>query len=192
MTPKPLRVADYDPIWPTRFLTIARDLRDRLGEVATRIDHIGSTAVPGLPAKDLIDIQITVDRLDDADRWPDELLTGLLRRQRGTADDHSPPGYPTDAAEWTRHYWSDRQRVHVHVREAGRLNQRFALLFRDYLRADPVAAQAYGQLKRALVLAAPDNWDTYYAVKEPAFGLIIAGAEQWALRSRWLPMPSDA
>jgi GrpB-like predicted nucleotidyltransferase (UPF0157 family) len=83
--------------------------------------------------------------------------------------------------------------IHVHVRQDGRLNQRYALLFRDYLRADATAAAAYGLMKRALAeVAAPDDWDTYYAVKDPACDLIMAGAEQWALRTAWTPGPSDA
>ncbi len=59
----------------------------------------------------------------------------------------------------------------------GRLNQRYALLFRDYyLRADAAAAGAYGQVKRALAQAVPDDWDTYYAtVKDPACDLIMGG-----------------
>lgn len=83
--------------------------------------------------------------------------------------------------------WSQRQAVHVHVREAGRANQRYALLFRDYLRADARAADAYAAVKRALATAAPDDFDTYYAVKDPACDLIIAGAEQWAERTDWTP-----
>ncbi|MGH8974150.1 MAG: GrpB family protein [Acidimicrobiia bacterium] len=184
---------DYDPGWPARFRETGTALRNRLGERALRMDHIGSTAVPGLAAKDVIDVQITVASLDAADAWPDELLPKLERRYRGTADDHVPPGADPDPRHWTKHYWSQRLALHVHVREDGRLNQRYALLFRDYLRADATAAAAYGLMKRALAeAAAPDDWDTYYAIKDPACDLIIAGAEQWALRTGWRPGPSDA
>lgn len=188
---KRLVIADYDPRWPSRFAEIAEGLRDHLdNSVVLRIDHIGSTAVPGLAAKDLIDVQLTVARLDAVDEWPDELLAGLVRRPGITAD-HVPPGAPTDPAEWTKRYWSRRQHVHLHVREQGRLNQRYALLFRDYLRADAAAAGAYGHLKRALATAAP-GWDTYYAVKDPACDLIIAAAEHWAARVGWTVSESDA
>jgi GrpB-like predicted nucleotidyltransferase (UPF0157 family) len=80
----------------------------------------------------------------------------------------------------------------VHVRQEGRLNQRYALLFRDYLRADPGAAGAYGQLKQALAEAAGRDWDTYYSVKDPACDLIMAAAEQWAVRVGWHPHECDA
>jgi GrpB-like predicted nucleotidyltransferase (UPF0157 family) len=71
--------------------------------------------------------------------------------------DHVPLGLPPDPDEWTKLHWSDGRSIHLHVREEGRLNQRYALLFRDYLRADQIAAGAYGLLKRALAeLAAGD------------------------------------
>ena len=128
MPDKPLVICDYQPTWAEQFRELGTALRAKLGDRALRIDHIGSTAVPGLAAKDLIDVQLTVRRLDDADTWPDELLNGLMRRTNAT--DHVPAGASTDAKEWGKRYWSRRQRVHVHVRENGRLNQRYALLFR--------------------------------------------------------------
>ena len=73
-------IVDHDPAWPDRFTAIAAELRERVGDDAVRIDHIGSTSVPDLAAKDVIDLQITVARLGDADAWPDELLPGLIRR----------------------------------------------------------------------------------------------------------------
>lgn len=151
---KPLVISDHDPTWPDRFRGIGESLRGQLGAEVLRIDHIGSTAVPGLPAKNLIDVQVTVGHLVDADQWPDELLPGLDRRPEITLD-HIPPGASADPREWTKRYWSARQAVHVHVREHGRLNQRYALLFRDYLRADSAAAGAYGLVKRALAQAVP-------------------------------------
>jgi GrpB-like predicted nucleotidyltransferase (UPF0157 family) len=187
---KPLVIVDYDPAWPGRFRAIAQRLRERLGSDAERIDHIGSTAVPGLPAKDIIDIQITVVDLDGADAWPDQLVDGIVRSQRGTAGDHAPAGR-ADGHDWAKHYWSGSG-AHVHVRELGRANQRYALLFRDYLRADPAAAESYGRLKRALAMAADGDWDRYYAVKDPACDLIMAAAEEWVRRTAWTPDGSDA
>jgi GrpB-like predicted nucleotidyltransferase (UPF0157 family) len=191
-TPTPLRIVDYDVTWPYRFDKLGRALRERLGAGALRIDHIGSTAVPGLAAKDVIDIQVTVASLETADAWPDELLPQVLRTHRGTAYDHVPPGLTEEVREWTKHLWFMPRSVNVHVREDGRLNQRYALLFRDYLRADTTAAAAYEMVKRALAGVAQDDWDLYYAVKDPACDLIIAGAEQWALRTGWTAGPSGA
>jgi GrpB-like predicted nucleotidyltransferase (UPF0157 family) len=187
---RPLRLADYDPAWPQRFAEIAGQLRDVIPDGVLRIDHIGSTAVPGLAAKDVIDIQITIDELAEAEAWPDELLPGLVRQPQNNRD-HVPDGASDDDAEWTKQMWSRPQSVHLHVREAGRANQRYALLVRDFLRADRLAAGGYERLKRALALHAPDDWDAYYAVKDPACDLILSGAEQWALRTHWNPGDSD-
>ena len=71
---RPVVVTSYQPHWVDEFTLIARHIRDLFGRAAIRIDHIGSTAVPGLGAKDVIDIQITVSDLDEADG-----LTSLLR-----------------------------------------------------------------------------------------------------------------
>jgi GrpB-like predicted nucleotidyltransferase (UPF0157 family) len=188
---QPIVIRDHQPGWPTRFRSVAQDLRARLGDAALRIDHIGSTAVPGLAAKDLIDVQVTVARLGKTDDWPDELLPGLVRRDEITSD-HVPPGGPDDPQQWAKRYWSNRTDLHVHVREHGLPNQRYALLFRDYLRSDAAAAGAYGALKRALADVVAGDWDSYYAVKDPACDLILAGAEQWAAMTHWAPSPPDA
>lgn len=187
---KPLKICDYDDGWVLAFATIGAALRDQLDQAALRIDHIGSTAVAGLAAKDVIDIQVTVADLDVARGWSHEILPDLIRRPAVIVD-HLPLGLPSDAGEWAKLYWSNRSSIHLHVREQGRLNQRYPLLFRDYLRADPVAAGAYGLLKRALTEVARDDLDTYYAVKDPACDLIFAGAEHWAMRTGWMPGPSD-
>lgn len=190
MAGRSIVISEYDPGWPERFRQIARSLRARVGSEALRIDHIGSTSVPGLAAKDLIDIQITVESLAVADSWPDELLPGLVRRH-GNKVDHVPATASGDPADWDKHYWSNSEDLHVHVREDGRPNQRYPLLFRDFLRADPFAAGSYAALKRALAAAMPDDWDAYYNLKDPACDLIFAGAEQWAIRIGWTMSPSD-
>ena len=187
----PLRILDHDEGWAARFAEIGTALRGALGDAALRIDHIGSTSVAGLAAKDIIDLQVTVARLTDADAWPEELPPGLARSPENTRD-HVPPSGPELPAAWEKRMWARPPDVHVHVREDGRPNQRYAVLFRDYLRADAAAAEAYANLKRALAQHAPDDWETYYAVKDPACDLIWAGAQQWAQRIGWRPGPSDA
>lgn len=67
----------------------------------------------------------------------------------------------------------------------------YALLFRDLLRASPPAAKNYENLKRALATLTSHDIDAYLSVKEPAFGLIMLAAEEWAKRARWEPEPSD-
>jgi GrpB-like predicted nucleotidyltransferase (UPF0157 family) len=188
--PPPIVIADYDARWPDRFMRVGGQLRTCLGADAVRIDHIGSTSVPGLAAKDVIDVQITVTQLVVADEWPDELLPEVVRRD--DTGDHVPTGSFEVPGEWEKRYWSRPLDLHVHVREDGRANQRYALLFRDYLRADPLAAGSYAAVKRALVASGPRDWAAYYAVKDPACDVIFAAAEQWAARTAWSPSPSDA
>lgn len=73
------------------------------------------------------------------------------------------------------------------MRAVGRSNQRYALLFRDYLRVSPVAAAAYGQVKRAMSRLHPDDVDAYYDVKDPVCDLVMVAAERWAADVSWRP-----
>jgi GrpB-like predicted nucleotidyltransferase (UPF0157 family) len=61
-------IARYDADWPARFSNLATAMREALGDVAVRIDHIGSTSVPGLAAKPIIDMQVSVRSLEPGDR----------------------------------------------------------------------------------------------------------------------------
>ena len=78
-----------------------------------------------------------------------------------------------------------------HLRVAGRANERYPLLFRDYLRANPHASRSYGLIKRELASRFPDDPDAYYAVKDPVCDLIVDAAERWAVVSNWVVPPSD-
>ena len=187
-----VEIVPYDPSWPAEFAEIGAVLRCGLGELALRIDHIDSTAVPGLPAKDIIDIQITVASLDDH-------LVGAMTAlgytlPEGVWRDHRPPGFSGPETEWKKLLFNPppgQRRTHTHVRVAGRANQRYPLLFRDYLRAHPATAEAYAELKRRLAehLADPQM---YPEVKDPAVDLIYFAAEDWAAANAWEPGPSDA
>jgi GrpB-like predicted nucleotidyltransferase (UPF0157 family) len=190
MANEALVIIDYQARWALEFQEVGADLRSALGDRALRIDHVGSTSVRGLAAKDVIDVQVTVGDLSETDGWPVELLPGLVRRSN--VADHVPAGASPDPAEWTKRYWSGPNRLHVHVREHGRMNQRYALLCRDYLRSEPRAAVSYGDLKRALAAALPNDRGTYSVVKDPACDLIMLGAEQWAALNEWSPDASDA
>lgn len=81
--------------------------------------------------------------------------------------------------------------MNLHVRQAGRANQRYPILFRDYLRAHPAAAAAYSQVKQALVGHRMDDPDAYYDVKDPVCDILIAAAEVWAHATGWQPGASD-
>ncbi|HET6313015.1 MAG TPA: GrpB family protein [Chloroflexia bacterium] len=181
----PLVIVDYRPGWPEEFEAVARPIREALGMLALRVDHIGSTAVPGLAAKDIIDVQVTV-----RDFTPD--LEAAFR-QAGYSrlefnQDHRPPtatGPDRDGEKQMYRPAPGGRRINLHVRRASSGNGRYALLFRDYLRAQPLAAAAYGQVKIALAQHGPTDWDLYYDVKDPVCDIIMAGAEDWAASSGW-------
>jgi GrpB-like predicted nucleotidyltransferase (UPF0157 family) len=124
-----------------------------LGELALRIDHIGSTSIPGLDAKDIIDIQLTVSSFDDFQPVQSALEEIGFALKPDYDRDHRPPGAQGPDSDWEKRYFQPTQGqrpIHLHVRAAGRPNQRYPLLFRDYLRAHPAAAAGYASLKRVL------------------------------------------
>jgi GrpB-like predicted nucleotidyltransferase (UPF0157 family) len=177
-------IAAYRDDWPAAFEAIRRRLASILGERALRIDHVGSTSVPGLDAKDVIDVQVSVRSLADAD-----VLANAGYRVFPAAWDHVPPGAPDDEREWSKRLFNNpecERRANIHVREAGRANQRYALLFRDYLRTHAAAAEAYARMKRALAQEQLDL-DAYTDVKDPACDLIWIAAEDWAAATGWSP-----
>jgi GrpB-like predicted nucleotidyltransferase (UPF0157 family) len=187
--PRPVVICAYRPIWVEEFTRIATSIREAAGGDALRVDHIGSTAVPGLGAKDVIDVQITVARLDRADR-----LTGALRAagfRYGVSFEHDAfHGRPPDDPELLKLYMREpegERRAHVHIREHGRFNQRYALLFRDYLRASEDARSAYERLKRRAAQIFPDDIDGYLSLKDPALHLVYEAASLWARQVGWRP-----
>lgn len=178
----PIVIVPYDCRWPEEFRRTETALHEALGSLALRIDHIGSTAVPGLAAKDIIDVQITVAALDAGAIATALAPLGYTLLEYITGD-HMPPGRTDPPEEWRKLMFrppAEQRRTNLHVRQAGRANQRYALLFRDYLRADPAAAAAYAQVKTALARLHPEDLDAYYDVKDPVCDLIMGAAVRWA------------
>ncbi|QIV84181.1 dephospho-CoA kinase [Mycolicibacterium frederiksbergense] len=175
-------VVPSDPSWPDQARRIVARLQTSCGHRAVRVDHIGSTAVPGLDAKDVIDVQVTVASLEVADELAEGLLAaGYPRVAAITADNpHS-----ADTALWHKrfHASADPGRpTHVHIRVDGWPNQRFALLCVDWLKANPGVQQDYLAAKQA-ALRAPD----YAEAKEPWFLDAYHRAWEWAETTGWRP-----
>lgn len=188
--PPTILIVPYDVHWPEAFQTLADPIAQAMGDLALRVDHIGSTAVPGLAAKDIIDIQITVPDLAN-DEIATHVATLGFAEHPTISGDHIPTGLSPDQANpdrWRKRYFrapADMRPMHLHVRQAGLPNQRYPLLFRDYLRATPTAAGAYRQIKVALARLHPDDMQAYYDVKDPACDLIMDAAEFWAAQTGW-------
>ena len=193
---KPLiDIVPYDPHWPEEFRRVARPLRAALGDRALRIDHIGSTAVPDLAAKDVIDVQVTTAALETEAFIAAVAPLGYTLLWGGIVSDHAPPGWQGAPEEWHKLFFrgpAGQRRTNLHIRREGRANQRYALLFRDYLRAQPQAAGAYRQIKEALARLHPDDADAYYDVKDPVCDVIMTAAELWAVQTSYALGPSDA
>ncbi|MEQ4720623.1 GrpB family protein [Nonomuraea sp. B19D2] len=176
-----VEIVDYDPGWPMEFARLGEALRAALGDVAVRIDHIGSTSVPGLAAKPVIDIQIAVRSFDplEAFRTPLEHL-GLVYRA----------GNP----ELTKRYFREApgtRRTHVHVREHGSFSQQLPLLMRDFLRAHPGDTAEFARVKRRCAEESRDERQKYVEAKEPYVWDILRRADAWAQRLGWRPGQSD-
>ncbi len=188
----PVEIVPASPSWTQEFDAIGQALRECLGDLALRIDHIGSTSVPGLAAKDMIDVQVTVAELDSDHLIPAFASAGYVHRPDNPGD-HRPPGAHGPDQDWAKLFFSEAsgRPVNIHVRVIDRPNQRYALLFRDYLRAHPPTAAAYAEAKRRLAELAGDDIGRYAEAKDPIVDLIYLPAEEWAARTGWTPGPSD-
>jgi GrpB-like predicted nucleotidyltransferase (UPF0157 family) len=166
-------VVPYNPEWPAAFARERDRLAAALGATALRIEHNGSTAVPGLAAKPVIDIQISVPRLQPMDAYAPALeRIGYVHVPHD--DDGFAPFFHRPAA-WPHTH-------HVHVVEAGGEEERKTLAFRDYLRAHPDAARDYAALKARLAREfSGDDFasrEGYAAAKTAFVEGILAAARQ--------------
>lgn len=182
-------IRPYNPYWASEYSDIAAQIRAGLGGIALEIHHIGSTSINNMPAKDVIDVQITVTNL----LTPiDDIMTQLGYIRAQPIMDHCPAGADIPVTELKKKlYKLERRPANVHVRENGRLNQQFSVLSRDYLRANQRVSAAYAQIKMALAQRAPLDEDGYYEIKDPVFDIIFAGATVWAGTVAWKMPISD-
>jgi GrpB-like predicted nucleotidyltransferase (UPF0157 family) len=195
--PSPARavVVPHDPAWTTVAAAITGELLAALAPLALRVEHIGSTAIPGMAAKPVLDLQVSVEDLDEAAGAFDGPLAERGFHRLAYQDDHVPAGRAPDPAGWAKRLWARRDHpggnVNLHVRRRGAANERVALLFRDWFRAHPEAVASYARFKRVLADAV-DDADTYTDVKGPVVDLVIAVAEPWAAATGWNPSSSSA
>lgn len=174
---------DPDPTWPEQAARLIRRLDDAIGRSTIRIDHIGSTSVLGLPAKELIDVQVTVADLPTA--------RDVAERARGA-------GFVLAAGDWSAPDRHGRQHpdqvvvdadpsrpVNVNVRPASAPVWRETLLFRDWLRAHPDERDAYAAMKRATADGPELHVDDYGLAKRPWISAALDRAEGWAAATGW-------
>jgi len=179
---EPVEIQPYDESWPDRFQDWRRRLAAALGGVASRIAHVGSTAVPGLAAKPVVDIQVSVADLGNEPHYvPAIEAVGVLLRSREHARRYFRPPPPRPRA------------VQLHVCAAGSDWEREHLLFRDYLRADHDARVAYADLKRELAVRWRDDRLAYTGEKTAFILDALGAAEVWVGGTGWtVDAASDA
>jgi len=173
--------------WESEFETLAHQLRGALGDVAVAIQHVGSTAVPGLSAKDVIDVQVLVREQHDPRIGHAFESLGFRRRPEpwNQADSIGDVAFSKAVYAPPR----GARAANVHVRPENSDAARYALLFRDYLRADPQARATWADVKEHIASAVPDL-APYGQIKAAALPLLMRGAEQWAAETKWIPEAS--
>ena len=159
-------IEDYDPAWTARFEQVHAALNAALGPAARRVEHFGSTAVPGLAAKGIIDVMVTVEDADD------EASYGPALERHGFAIRLRQPGH--------RMYRTPDRDVHVHVFSDASEAARIRLLFRDWLRHDEGDRRLYEETKRALARRDWDATNDYSEAKGTVVAAILVRAQRWS------------
>jgi GrpB-like predicted nucleotidyltransferase (UPF0157 family) len=178
-----VRIVGHDPTWAARADAELRRIAASLGEVAVRLEHVGSTAVPGLAAKPILDLQLSVDAIEPRERYvePLERLGYLFVPAPGSPDFHlcaKPPGRP--------------RTHHLHVCRSGSDHELRHVAVRDFLRAHADEAARYAALKREVVARHPQDRLAYIEAKDPYVMALEARAVAWAATSsRAARLPSD-
>jgi GrpB-like predicted nucleotidyltransferase (UPF0157 family) len=146
--PEPVVVIDYDPNWPEEFERLKSRVVDALGEVVVRVEHVGSTAVPGLTAKPIVDLYAVVDDMDRAT----ELLAALGYKAEGELGVPGRRGFSWPAGE---------KRHHLYICPPDHAGLASVVRFRDYMRTHPEEALEYGELKRKLAIRHRNDQEAY-------------------------------
>ncbi|HEX8557029.1 MAG TPA: GrpB family protein [Pyrinomonadaceae bacterium] len=160
-----IRIVSYDPDWPKRFETHAKVIADALGDSALRIEHVGSTSVPGLAAKPIIDILVVVaDSADEAAYVPQLEAAGYVLRVR--------------EPDWNEHrmFRTSEKDVHIHVYSAGCPEVERNLTFRERLRRNAKDRRRYEQTKRELAAQEWPDMNAYADAKTEVIESILAAS----------------
>jgi GrpB-like predicted nucleotidyltransferase (UPF0157 family) len=166
-----VRIVDYDPAWAALAEAEMRRIEEALGELAVRLEHVGSTAVTGLAAKPILDLQLSVAAVEPRARYL-EPLEGL-----GYLFVPAPesPDYHFFAKPWER-----PRTHHLHVCAAGSEHELRHVAMRDFLRAHDDEAARYEALKRRLVAHHPQDRLAYIEGKQEFMAALEARAVEWA------------
>ena len=162
-----IEIVEYNPQWPTVFQEHARRIAQALGDTALGIEHIGSTSVPGLAAKPIIDILVVVRNSADEESYVPalEAIGYQLRVREPDFHEHRMLRPPS-------------REVHIHVFSVGSLEIGRYLTFRDRLRSDPEDKRLYEQTKRELARREWTDMNDYADAKTDVIEAIIGRGQQ--------------
>ncbi|MFM2437324.1 MAG: hypothetical protein RLZ55_130 [Actinomycetota bacterium] len=164
---EPVRLVEYDPAWPAAFEAEASAIRAAMGEQITGdVLHVGSTAIPGMTAKPIIDVMVGVEDLEAA-RSCIPRLAPL---------DYCYAPYRPDVMAWFCKPDPAHRTHHLHLVPTGSRRYNDELAFRDYLRAHPATASAYADLKRDLAVRFRDDREAYTEGKSDFVARVLAAA----------------
>jgi GrpB-like predicted nucleotidyltransferase (UPF0157 family) len=172
-SPRRIQIATYNSAWPILFEQQAARIRDALKEAALRIEHVGSTSVPGLAAKPVIDIHLAVQDSADENAYGSPLEKAGFRLIVREPD-------------WFEHrmYVDLDPEVNLHVFSKGCPELARCRLFRDWLRIDQADRELYSQVKQTLALREWNHVNDYADAKRDIINEIMARAEEWSRRMR--------
>jgi GrpB-like predicted nucleotidyltransferase (UPF0157 family) len=174
---KLVQVVDYDPQWQSIFLELSKVIKETLGDWVTTIEHIGSTSVPGLAAKPIVDLTGIIETTDHLPEVIRALARigytheGDLGIAGSEAFHRAGPDVPRDGSGriWMHHH------LYICARDNCELQRH--LVFRDYLRAHPEKAQAYAELKKQLAQQFHHDIDSYIQGKSEFIETILANSQ---------------
>ena len=168
---RPVEIFDYDKEWPSKFLEERTKIMGVIGDMVVEVEHVGSTAVPGLCAKPIIDIMVGIRKLIDAENCIEPLES---------IGYEYVPEYEVSIPE--RRYFRKgpsempNKHFHLHMFEHGSDSWKRHLLFRDYLRTHPGAALEYCELKKRLAVKYRLNREAYTEAKTTFIEAIVSKA----------------
>jgi GrpB-like predicted nucleotidyltransferase (UPF0157 family) len=170
-----VRIVDYDSVWPVMAEQELRRIKEAVGDVAVRLEHVGSTAVPGLAAKPIIDLQLSVAAIEPRERYvaPLERLGYLFAPAPESPDYHffaKPPERP--------------RTHHLHVCETRSDHEFRHVAVRDFLRRHPDEAARYAAVKREVVAHHPQDRLAYIDGKDAYVTALERRAVTWAQSHR--------
>lgn len=183
-SPEGVKLKPYQSSWVSDFLAYRDELKEILGSLATAIDHIGSTSIPGMVSKDCIDIQVRVN--DPHNTAVEELMGGAGFRKRPEPWNSVEVSWEQESKKQVYAQAIGRRACNIHIRGVASASARYALLFRDYLVACPKVRDDWSEFKQLLAQEVFDL-NLYGTIKQPATHVLMAGALHWAESNHWTP-----